>query len=221
MSKLRLYHYWRSSSSWRVRWGLALKGIPCEYVAVDLLSGESESPQHAARNPLGYVPVLEFLGGSLHGRSAEAPVRPFLAESMAILEWAEEVHPEPRLLAGDAFHRAWIRQLAEVINADTQPLQNLGPQYLHSSEDAGKRKAWAQHWIRNGLAAYESLVIHTAGKFSVGDAITLADLFLVPQCYNAERYEVPLDPYPTVKRISEAALATPEGRASHPDRYKP
>ncbi len=212
MAKLRLYHYWRSSSSWRVRWGFALKGIPCEFVAVDLLSGESEAPQHATRNPLGYVPVLEFVGGS--------SFQPFLAESMAILEWAEEVHPEPRLLSGDAFHRAWIRQLAEVINADTQPLQNLGPQALHSDEPA-KRKSWAQHWIRNGLAAYEALVTHTAGRFSVGDAVTLADLFLIPQVYNADRNDVSLDPYPTVKRISEAALATPGCQASHPDRYKP
>lgn len=207
MAKLRLYHYWRSSSSWRVRWAFALKGIACEMIAVDLLSGESESEEHRRRNPLGYVPVLD-LGGEL------------LVESMAIIEWADETKPEPPLLPGDALQRARIRALAEVINADTQPLQNIGPQHLHS-DDPHERKRWAQHWIRNGLEAYETLVKPTAGQFSFGDSLTLADLFLIPQCYNAERFEVPLDAFPTVARIHRAARATESCRASEPDRYKP
>jgi maleylacetoacetate isomerase len=213
--KLRLYHYWRSSSSWRVRWAFALKGISCEFVAVDLLSGESESEGHRKRNPFGYVPVLEFLQV---GKQDNVPR--FLSESMAIIEWADETHPSPPLLPGDAYERAWIRQLAEVINADTQPLQNLGPQYLHS-DDPEKRKRWAQHWVRTGLEAYEALVVESAGKFSVGDQLTLADLCLVPQFANAKRYDVSYDTFPTVTRICEEALKTEACLASSPERFKP
>lgn len=211
MGKLKLYHYWRSSSSWRVRWGFAMKGIDCELVAVNLLNGESESPEHLARNPLGYVPVLELPG-------PRGPM--YLRESMAILEWAEETHPDPSLLPGDALNRARIRQLAEVISADTQPLQNLGPQYLHS-EDPERRKAWAQHWIRHGMQAYEKMVDETAGRFSVGDTVSLADLCLVPQCYNALRYEVALEEFPTIHRIYSAAIETPGYFASAPERFEP
>jgi maleylacetoacetate isomerase len=205
---MRLFHYWRSSSSWRVRWAFAYKGIEVEYVPVDLLKGEAEGAEHLKRNPLGLVPALE-LG---HGQ--------YLTESLAIIELAEETRPNPSLLPGDPVHRARIRMLAEMINADTQPLQNLSPQELHS-EDPAQRKAWAVHWIVNGLGAYEKVARGTAGEFSVGDALTVADLCLAPQCYNALRYDVDLAQFPTVKRIYEAALATPSGQASHPDRFKP
>src|SRR5688500_17347222 len=114
--KLKLYHYWRSSSSWRIRWALAHKAVACEYIPVSLLDGESESEEHLSRNPLGFVPVLEIV------RSGATPF--YLSESMAILEWIEEMHPNPTLLPGDAYQRARIRQLAEIIASDTQPLQN-------------------------------------------------------------------------------------------------
>lgn len=204
---MRLYHYWRSSSSWRVRWAFAHKSIACEFVAVDILKEETDAPTHLARNPLGFVPVLE-IGGA------------FLAESMAIMEWAEETTPKPTLLPGDALNRARVRQLAEMINADTQPLQNLNPQQLHSSDPA-KQKEWARHWMLRGLGAYEKIASRTAGVFSVGDELSLADLCLIPQCYNALRYDIALEDFPTVARVHAAAMKTESCEASHPDRFKP
>lgn len=210
--KLRLYHYWRSSSSWRVRWAFALKKIDCEYVVVDLLGEDTDEVAHRQRNPLGFVPVLEFVDG-------KAPYR-YLAESVAMIEWAEETHPTPKLLPGNAVERGRIRQLTELINAGTQPIQNLNVTQFHSSDPAEQKK-WNQYWIRNGLEAYEQIVAQTAGTFSVGNSITMADLALIPQCYNAARNEVSLDEFPMIKRIHEAALKTEACQASHPDRFKP
>jgi maleylacetoacetate isomerase len=210
--KFRLYHYWRSSSSWRVRWALAFKEIPCEFVPINLLSDETESPAHLARNPMGYVPVLEFL-------EQKTPY-PFLCESVAILEWLEEVYPQPSLLPGDPFQKAKIRQLAETINSGTQPLQNLNAVQLHSS-DPEEQKKWHQTWIKKGLHAYETLAQQTAGKFSVGDTLTMADLFLIPQCYNAKRQEVSLESFPTIQRIHENALKMESCRVSAPEAFQP
>lgn len=210
--KLRLYHYWRSTSSWRVRWAFALKGMECEYIPVNLLSDEPESEAHLARNPLGYVPALVV----------ERPGKPplHLAESLAIIEWSEELKPAPPLLPGDADQRAKIRMIAEMINADTHPLQNLNPQLLHS-EDPEERKQWARHWIKNGLQACETVVSKTAGQFAVGDSVTLADLCLVPQMYNARRYDVALDAFPTLLRIEAACKGTEGYQASEPGRFQP
>jgi maleylacetoacetate isomerase len=214
----RLYHYWRSSSSWRVRWGLALKGVTPEYVHVDLLNGESESEAHRARNPFGYVPALEVLG-------VKSGNPRLLTESLAILEYLDETIATAPLLPKDPFARAQVRALAETVNAGTQPIQNLNV-LLHLAPDempdaAAKRKVWAQHWIRNGLAAYEALAKPVAGKFSFGDTPTLADLCLIPQCYNAARFDVSLDAYPTISRVHENALKTEGYRLSEPERFKP
>jgi maleylacetoacetate isomerase len=208
---MKLYHYWRSSSSWRVRWALAYKHIPCDWVAINLLTDESDSEAHLRRNPMGYVPALELEGKN-------GPV--YLTESIAIIEWLEETHPEPRLLPVDPFERAQVRQLAEVINSGTQPLQNLTTMLLHS-DNPEEQKRWARHWSRKGLQAYEKLAQETAGTFSFGNSLTLADLFLAPQCYNALRQEISLDEFPLIKKIYEAALATPSGQTSHPDRFAP
>ncbi|MDO8519715.1 MAG: glutathione S-transferase N-terminal domain-containing protein [Deltaproteobacteria bacterium] len=235
--KLKLYHYWRSSSSWRVRWAFALKKIPCEYVAIDLLKGEQKSEAHLKRNPLGAVPVLEISEGS--GASK------FLAESMAIMEWAEELYPSPKILPGDALQRGLIRQLSEVINSGTHPLQNLKVKNFYSlargepalakvrgsakalhpdnprSKDPEKAKEWGQYWNRQGLQAYEDLVQETAGQFSVGDVLTMADLCLVPQCYNAQRIDISLEEFPLIAKIYAAALKTESSKASHPDQFQP
>lgn len=211
--RLKLYHYWRSSSSWRVRWALAHKGIACEFQAVSLLNGESESAEHLARNPLGFVPVLEFL-------DEKDPSRRYLTESIAMIEWTEETKPSPSLFPRDPFLRAHARALAETVNAGTQPLQNLNTQYVHS-DDPAKQKVWAQHWIRNGLAAYEKLAKPHAGKLSVGDELSVADLCLIPQCYNALRNEIALEDYPTVHRIYQHALSLPSYAASEPEKFKP
>ena len=210
---LTLYHYWRSSSSWRVRWAFAFKEIECEYVAVDLLNGESEGTAHLARNPFGFVPALEICA------DLQSPPT-WLTESLAIIEWADEVWPEPRLMPKSAIERAQVRQLAEVINAGTQPLQNLGPQNLYSTDPAAK-KVWAQHWIRIGLSCYETLVSRTAGRFSVGDELSLADLCLIPQCYNARRYGIEPAEYPRIARIEAEALKLPSCQAADPTRFQP
>lgn len=212
--KLRLYHYWRSSSSWRVRWAFSLKGIVCEFVAVNLLENQTETPDHLRRNPMGFVPVLEFLDTPTNERHR------YLAESTAIIEWAEEIQPQPSLLPGTPWERARIRQLTQIINAGTQPLQNLGVNVLHSS-DPIEQKRWNAYWTTQGLTAYEELVRETAGRFSFGDQLTLADLFLVPQCYNAGRQEVSLEAFPTVLRIYENSKTLPSYAESAPERFQP
>jgi maleylpyruvate isomerase len=211
----RLYHYWRSTSSWRVRWALEIKGIRPEFIPLDLLTGESEKPEHRARNPMGYVPVLEVVD---HGKTH------FLSESVAIIEWLEEAYPKPALLPADPILKAHTRMLCEIINAGIQPLQNLSvTDYISEniSKDEDARKKWMQHWIRNGLTAYETQVRSYAGKFSMGDSLTMAELFLMPQCYAAARNHVSLDEFPTIARIHESTRSLPDFLASHPDRFKP
>jgi maleylacetoacetate isomerase len=210
---LRLYHYWRSSSSWRVRWAFALKNIECEFVAVNLLTDESSSDVHKSRNPMGFVPVVEFLD-----KDPKQKIK-FLAESTAIIEWADENYPTHPLFPKDSLLKARARQLAEIINAGTQPIQNLSVSVFHSS-DPDEQKRWNQHWIKEGLGAYEKLVQETAGQYSIGDTITYPDLFLIPQCYNAVRNEVNLDLFPTLHRIYKLAGSTSSCQAAAPDRFK-
>lgn len=209
--QFKLYHYWRSTSSWRVRWALQIKGITPEYVAVDLLGDETEQPAHLAKNPMGYVPVLELHQGESFHR---------LGESTAIIEWLEETFPEPALLPEDPFLRAHARMLCEIVNSGIQPLQNLTvTDYL--SPDAEKKKSWTQHWIRRGLNAFETLVQMHAGTYCIGDDLSAPDLFLIPQCYAAQRNDVSLAEFPTIARIQEAANRLPSAIAAHPDRFKP
>ena len=211
--QFRLYHYWRSSSSWRVRWALALKKIACEFVPINLLEGEQKSEAHCKRNPLGTVPVLEVI------RDQKVSDTFWLAESTAIIEWLEESTPKPKLIPGDSFERARIRQLAQIINAGIQPIQNLKVMVLYSEEQE-KRNEWSRHWIREGFRAYEALVKKTAGKFSMGDQITMADLFLIPQCYNAARFSLPMEEFPTIARIHTNAMETKECQATAPEQFK-
>ncbi len=197
---------------------MALKGIHPEYRAVSLLDGESESEEYRKLNPFGYVPALEFL-------DEKNPSRRILTESVAILEFLEEQFPEVPLLPKDPVLRAKVRALVEAINAGTQPLQNLTAQiYFAPDSDldhVAKRKTFAQHWIRNGFQAYEALAAPLAGKFSCGDEITLADLVLVPQCYNAIRNDVSLEKFPTILGVYENAVKTEGYLASEPEKFKP
>ena len=210
-AKPTLYHYWRSSASWRVRWAFALKNIECEFKSINLLTDEAESPEHRARNPMGYVPVLEL---------CDSKGSRYISQSLAITDWAEHIKPTPSLYPKDLFDRAYCIQLAEMINADTAPLQNLPPQFMYS-DDSEKRKAWARHWIENGLSGYEKLVARTAKTFSCGDQVTLADLCLVPQVYNALRYEVHLAQFPIIKRIYETARETNACKIASPEAFEP
>lgn len=190
--KLTLYHYWRSSASWRVRWSLALKGLTYESKAVNLLKGEQRLPDYLKLNPAGQVPCLLVDG------------EPF-CESMAIMEYLDEKFPETPIVPENPVERMRMRQAALIIVAGTQPLQNLAPQYYYS-DDVEKRNKWCQHWIRLGLTAYDQCIQKYAGTYSFGDQLTIADICMVPQAANALRYQVPLEEFPTVKGIYERCM---------------
>jgi maleylpyruvate isomerase len=203
-----LHAYYRSSASYRVRLALAYKGLPYEVHPVSLLDGENRSEAHLARNPIGQVPVLEVDHGG---------ERVLLAQSLAILEYLEETHPEPALLPKDAVARARVRELAELVNAGIQPLQNLPVLARVDRELGGDSKAWACHFITQGLSALEQRARHTAKSYLVGDAFSFADICLLPQLYNARRFHVPLEAMPTLLRVEQACHALPALRAAAPD----
>ncbi len=195
---MKLYGYWRSSASYRLRIALNLKGIQREEIEINLLDGEHRGPEYLAVNPQGLVPAMEE-GGRVFG------------QSLAILEYLEETHPDPPLLPSDPAERARVRQLALVIACEVHPLQNFGVrQHLREAHgfDDDADDAWVRHWILHGLAALEALVAgHSeTGAFCHGDTPTLADICLVPQLYNARRGSFDLAPYPRLVRIDEKCL---------------
>lgn len=208
---MKLYGYWRSSCSYRTRIALHLKGIPFEYVPVHLVKdgGEQFRDDYREKNPMAQVPTLEVEEGGVVHR---------LGQSVAIIEWLEERYPEQPLLPADSFLRARTRQLAETINAGIQPFQNLSVLKLVKSELGGDEQAFARRFIEKGLAAYQTLVEPVQGRFSVGDAPTVADVFLVPQLYAARRFSVDLGPFPSLVRIEEQCASLPAFQAAHPDR---
>jgi maleylpyruvate isomerase len=209
---MKLYGYWRSSSTWRVRIALGWKAIPFDYQPVHMLRGGGE--QHAAGyravNPLGEVPSLEWTDAA--GRTRR------LSQSFAIIDYLERVHPTPSLLPADAFLAGRARQLAEMVNAGIQPLQNLRVLAQVRDELHGDAQAWARHHVARGLAAMEALAPDTAGAFLVGDAPSVADVYLVPQLYNARRFALDLSPYPTLLRAEASCQPLPAFAAAHPDR---
>ena len=207
---LRLYGAWRSSSTYRVRIGLALKGLVAEQVPVNLVAGEQFSEHHRARSPLAQVPVLEV---DEDGRTLR------LVQSMAILEWLDERYPDPPFLPPDLAGRARVRALAEHVNSGIQPLQNSYVLKLLKERLPGYERDWARLHISRGLEGLERAVGDgAAGRFCHGDAPGLADCYLVPQLYNARRFAVDLAPYPTLRRIEEACAALAPFRSAHPDR---
>jgi maleylacetoacetate isomerase len=205
--KLVLYHYWRSSSAWRVRFALLYKGLPYESVFVNLRASEQLSEEHKRLSPMGVVPCLVVDG------------RP-LTESVAILEFLEEIVPDKPLLPRDPWRRARVRQLVEIVNSGIQPLQNLVV-LDHLSRDEATREGWVRHFNERGLRALEALLPATdrefgPGRYSVGDDLTLADIYLVPQVATAIRFDVPLDPYPRVRSIYDACMKLDAAIASSP-----
>lgn len=203
---LVLYGYWRSSCTWRVKWALNLKGLPYTSKAVNLLENEQTSPAYLKLNPQGKVPTLLVDGRPLSG-------------SLAILEWLDETWPVPSLLPSDPWGKALIREMAYVIAMDTQPIQNLSVlRRLSDRED--KRREWAQEFIRKGLKGYEQLVIQNASKgpYSFGNHLTLADICVVPQCYNAKRFDIDLQvEFPRLSEIYNFCLKTKPCYDSSPD----
>jgi maleylacetoacetate isomerase len=215
---ITLHTYWRSSCSYRVRLILALKGLAYASVPVHLLKegGQQLQDGYAALNPMREVPTL-LMDGLV------------LTQSSAIAEYLEEARPGLRPLLPPLEQpglRAHVRALCAIISNDMQPLGNLHVlkhvaatlQAPDSSAEAlaAAKTAWARHFLARGFAGLEALLAQKAGKFSVGDSVTLADVFLVPQCYNAVRFGLDLSAYPTVARVSAALAELPEFVAAHP-----
>ncbi|CAI9101451.1 OLC1v1038781C1 [Oldenlandia corymbosa var. corymbosa] len=203
--KLKLYSYWRSSCSCRVRIGLNLKGIEYEYKAVHLLKGEQRSPEYLKLNPVGFVPAL--VDGDI-----------VLADSFAILMYLEEKFPERPLLPKDLQKRAINYQAANIVASGIQPYQNI-PILKFMKEKFGPDEdvAWARDHIRRGFAALEKLLKDHAGKYATGDEVFLADLFLAPQVDGAiRRFNVDMNEFPTLLRIYEAYSEIPAFRDAMP-----
>lgn len=208
---LKLYTYFRSSASYRVRIALNLKGLACEAVPVHLVrdGGQQHAASFAALNPNELVPVL---------RDGDAT----LVQSMAIIEYLDERHPQPPLLPPDAQGRARVRALAQTVACEIHPLDNLRVlRYLEQQFgiDAAGRNTWYRHWVETGFAALERMLAESpdTGRFCHGDTPTLADCCLVPQVFNAERFQVPLAPYPTVLRIAEHCRTLEPFQAAAPE----
>jgi maleylpyruvate isomerase len=208
---LRLYTYWRSGSAWRVRIALNIKGLSYTPVVVNIAPTVSEqhTPAWRTKNPMGQVPLLEFVGGSLGGRQ--------LAQSIAIIELLDDLVAVPALLPVEPWAKAQARMMAEIVNSGTQPLQNLSVQ--KALKDAGAdADAWLQRVIGTGLSALEAAAQQSAGEFLVGDDVSVADLCLVPQLYAARRFNVPLEAYKTLLAVEARCAALPAFAAAHADR---
>jgi maleylacetoacetate isomerase len=198
---MQLFSFWRSLAAFRVRIALNLKGQPFEVVSTDLLKGEQFAPEYLKINPQGVVPALVLDNGTV------------LTQSMAILEYLDEVFPEPKLMPADPLARARGRSLALIVVADTHPLVPRIRKYItqdmgHSEDELN---AWIGNWQRAGLAAIEAHLADdgTSGKFCEGDAVTLADLCVVPQVGAAMQFNVDVSPYPNAKRIFDTCMQIP------------
>lgn len=206
---MKLIGYFRSSAAFRVRIALNLKGIAVEHVARHLRKGEQSAPDYVAINPQKLVPALVLDSGQV------------LTQSLAILEYLEETHPQPPLLPSNPVDRAHARALALICTADVHPIQNLRVMaYLRKQLGQTEEVAfaWSRHWIDTGFEAYEATIASDprTGAFSVGDQPTMADLCLVPQVFNAVRFKVDMTKYPTIRRIHERCMTLPAFSAAQP-----
>jgi maleylacetoacetate isomerase len=209
---IKLYTYWRSSAAFRVRIALNLKGLAFDSVPKHLVrgGGEQRASDYLALNPQGLVPALDDDGR-------------LVTQSLAICEYLEEIHPEPRLLPGDALARAQIRAMALAVACDIHPLNNLSVlQYLRGElrQDDEAVNRWARHWIARGFQALEQLIArHSAdGLHCHGPGVTLADVFLLPQVFNARRVQLDLAPYPRIKAVAAHLELLPAFDAARPER---
>jgi maleylacetoacetate isomerase len=207
---MKLYSFFRSSAAFRVRIALNLKKLPYEAVFIHLRRNDQARPDYRAVNPQGLVPTLEDNGE-------------LLIQSLAIVEYLDETYPEPPFLPARAAERARVRALAQIVACDIHPINNLRVlRYLKRplGHDDAAIAEWYNHWIAAGFAALEQLLAassHT-GRFCHGDAPGLADIAVVPQVVNAERYRLDMAPYPTIRRIFENCMALEAFTAAHPSR---
>lgn len=210
MSRPIFYEYWRSSAAYRVRIALKLKGIDYESRAVDLREGAQNDPEFRALNPYGLIPMLVIDGQQL-------------TQSLAILNYLDLRYPSRPLIPASAAERAHVVAMSLAIACDIHPLNNLRVlQYLknelgHSQDEVDD---WYRHWISTGLPGLENQAKPRSGAFLFGDGPTAADVCLVPQLYNARRFNVPLDDYPTLLRAEESANKLEAFAAAHPDKQE-
>jgi maleylpyruvate isomerase len=203
-----LYSYFRSSAAYRVRIAFNLKGLSYDTVAIHLQreGGMNRKSAYRAINPQMRVPALRLDSGEL------------ITQSLAIIEYLDETHPQPPLLPRGSLERAQVRALAQLVACDMHPLNNVGPlRYLKNElgQDQGKIDAWYHHWVREGFDALEAMV--RPGPYCFGADVTLADLCLVPQVANARRLKVPLDSYPRIVAIDAACAKLPAFEAARPE----
>ena len=205
---LTLHGYWRSTTAYRVRIALAVKGVAYEQVTHDLRTGAQREAGYRALNPQGLVPALE---------TDDA----VLTQSPAILEWIDETYPDPPLLPADANGRATVRAMAATIACDIHPVNNLRILNALRAEFGADEAAvtrWIARWIGDGFAALATLIARHGDGFAFGATPTIADCHLVPQVYSAERFAVDLSPYPHLTAAADKARALPAFAAAHPDR---
>jgi maleylacetoacetate isomerase len=210
MSRPVLYDYWRSSAAYRVRIALNLKGVDYETRSVNLLESEQKSGEYRALNPQGLVPSLEIDGH-------------LLTQSLAIIVYLDQTRPEPPLMPPGPADGAHVRAMAMAIACDIHPVNNLRVlKYLKGELGASQEQVddWYRHWLREGLAPLEAMASPSAGAFLFGDSPTIADICLVPQLYNARRFDLPLEPYPTLLRAEANANALEAFAAAHPDKVR-
>ncbi|MBO9669596.1 MAG: maleylacetoacetate isomerase [Sphingobium sp.] len=206
--RLVLHDYSRSSASYRVRIALNLKGLSYEQVSHDLRAGEQRARDYLALNPQGFVPALDTGSG-------------IIAQSGAIMEWLDERYPQTPLLPSDADGRAIIRSMAQIIACDIHPLNNLRVQiYLRDklAADDAQMSDWIRTWMREGFEAVEELITRHGGQFAFGDSPTMADCYLVPQVFSANRYHVALDAFPGMTAVASRAAALEPVQRAHPER---
>lgn len=203
---MRLYSFFRSSASYRVRIALALKGLPYETTSIKFSENAHRTDSFRKVNPQKRVPVLDLGDGNL------------LLQSLAIIEYLEETHPEPALLPKDPIERARVRAIAQIISCDIHPLNNVGTRQVLTGMFGADDKAlqeWTAYWIREGFTAVDRLL--EPGPYAFGDTIGLADICIVPQVYNARRYNVPLDDFPRVVAVDASAREHPAFAAAAPE----
>lgn len=206
---LRLFDYWRSSASYRVRLALALKGVAYDRVAVNLITAEQLEPDNRARNPQGQVPTLEVDG---------VPI----IQSLAIIDWLDATYPHPRVIPVEPMARARALAQALVIAADIHPIDNMRVLKRLEAQfgaDPSAKDDWYRHWIATGFVALEAMA--GDGQYLGGNAPSIADLCLIPQMYNARRFAVPLGAYPRLVAIDAGLTAIPALADAHPDAVKP